>query len=36
MDGAVCGDAALDVEGAVRCHVDAELEQFVDAVLVLG
>jgi hypothetical protein len=26
----VSGDVALDVEGAVGCHLDAELEEFVE------
>ena len=36
FEGAVGGDAALDVEGAVGCDVDAKLEQLVDSALFEG
>jgi len=36
LEGGVGGDAALDVEGAVGCDVDAKLEQLVDSALFEG
>lgn len=35
LDGVALGDGAADVERVVGCHMDAKVEEFVDAGLVL-